>query len=400
MANSGLCVSTRNAVHIAVIPWLLVLSFSPVVPARSTNAEVHESGENASSDTSPIDQRDDEYALFAKEAAWLEQQGKLLKRVVKLSKPSVVHIEVKKYDDDRVGFGVRRSVEETGSGVVVRLNHGDDAPYILTNLHVVAKATPGNIHIRLSDGRQVKPTRVWSDPATDLAVLAVSTPQLVCARIGDSDKIEVGDFVLAIGSPFGLSHSVTFGIISAKGRRDLDLGSRRVAIKEFLQTDAAINPGNSGGPLLNLRGEVVGINTAIASSSGGNDGIGFSIPINMAMVVARQLVANGSVVYAYLGVRLDSAFTATQAAELRLPRLGGALVKSVNPDSPAENAKIQAGDVITRFSGIEVEDITHLVNLVKLTPVGKQLPVEVFRDGVRLTVRVTVQKKGNVDDRH
>src|SRR6185503_4020578 len=150
--------------------------------------------------------------------------------------------------------------------------------------------------------------------------MSVAAPGLVPARLGDSGKLEIGDFVLAVGSPFGLSHSVTYGIISAMGRRDLELGDDGVPYQDFLQTDAAINPGNSGGPLLNLRGEVIGINTAIASNSGGNEGIGFTIPINMTMYVARQLIDRGSVAHAYLGVRLDMNFGPEAAAKLGLSR--------------------------------------------------------------------------------
>ena len=174
--------------------------------------------------------------------------------------------------------------------------------YVLTNRHVIKHATLDNIHIRLASGQEVFPIRVWADLETDVAVMAVDSPNVVPARLGDSGNVEIGDFVLAVGSPFGLSHSVTYGIISAKGRRDLQLGVEGVRYQDFFQTDAAINPGNSGGPLLNLRGEVIGINTAIASSSGGNEGIGFTIPINIAMFVAKQLIDQGSVVRAMLGV--------------------------------------------------------------------------------------------------
>ena len=159
--------------------------------------------------------------------------------------------------------------------------------YVLTNRHVVKYANPKDIKIRLSDGRLIHPKKIWEDRKTDVAVMKVQAPQLVPARLGKSDKVEIGDFVLAIGSPFGLRQSVTYGIVSAKGRHDLDLGEGDVEYQNFIQTDAAINPGNSGGPLVNLRGEVVGMNTAIASSSGGNEGIGFSIPIRNVLHIAE-----------------------------------------------------------------------------------------------------------------
>ncbi len=164
--------------------------------------------------------------------------------------------------------------------------------------------------------------------------------------------------MLAVGSPFGLSHSVTFGIISAKGRRDLHLGDAELRFQDFLQTDAAINPGNSGGPLCNLRGEIIGINTAIASNSGGNEGIGFSIPINMFMAVARQLIETGKVARAFLGVSLDAKFGPAMAAEIGLPGPMGAGVTAVTPGSPAEAARLQPGDVILEIDGTRVEDDT------------------------------------------
>src|SRR5438552_3112620 len=163
--------------------------------------------------------------------------------------------------------------------------------------------------------------QLYAELATDVAIMATTTEGLVPARLGDSSKLEIGDFVLAVGSPFGLSHSVTYGIISAKGRRDLRLGDDGVQYQDFLQTDAAINPGNSGGPLLNLRGEVIGLNTAIASTSGANEGIGFAIPINMVMVIADQLIERGMVVRAFIGVRFDSTFGPTEAAQLGMSRL-------------------------------------------------------------------------------
>jgi serine protease Do len=211
--------------------------------------------------------------------------------------------------------------------------------------------------------------------------------------VGNSDKLEIGDFVLAVGSPFGLSHSVTYGIISAKGRRDLKLGDGSVKYQNFLQTDAAINPGNSGGPLLNLRGEVIGINTAIASSSGGSEGIGFSIPINMVMTIATQLIEQGNVIRAYLGVRLDSRFDATRAAAAGLPLPTGALVSTVTPNSPAAASDLRAGDVILKVNSVPVEDDAHLVNLVSLTGVGETVDLVVYRQGTTFAVKVRVGKR-------
>jgi serine protease Do len=278
-------------------------------------------------------------------------------------------------------------VEEAGSGVIVKYN---EKYYVLTNRHVIKHASLDNIHIKLATGQVVFPNRVWADVETDIAVMAINTPELTAARLADSSLVDIGDFVLAVGSPFGLSHSVTYGIISAKGRRDLELGVEGVRYQDFFQTDAAINPGNSGGPLLNLRGEVIGINTAIASSSGGNEGIGFTIPINIAMSVARQLIDQGSVARALLGVSLDSKYDDTQARELGLPRRIGARVNRVTPKTAAAEIGLQVGDVILVFDGVRIEDDDHLVNQVKLTPVGKRVPLIVLRDGssVELTAEL------------
>ena len=228
------------------------------------------------------------------------------------------------------------------------------------------------------------------DEETDVGVLCVDAPGLVASPIGDSDRMEIGDFVLAVGSPFGLSHSVTFGIISARGRHDLQLGDDSVRFQDFLQTDAAINPGNSGGPLCNLHGEIIGINTAIASNSGGNEGIGFSIPINLFMGVARQLIDNGKVTRAFLGVSLDSKFGSAMAAELGMSRATGARVTAVTHGSPAEVAGIRPGDVVMKLDGTPIDDDAHLVNLVGILEAGKKVSLEVFRDGATVVIPVEV----------
>ncbi len=332
------------------------------------------------------------FADLARDVADLERQGSILKRVVKLVKPSVVHIEATR--DAEEGAAARRSpIDEAGSGVLIER---DSKFFVLTNRHVVKYSTLAGIDVRLSDGRILEPTQVWSDRATDIAILAVAGENLVPARLGDSATLEIGDFVLAVGSPFGLSHSVTYGIISAKGRRDLQLGDDGVIYQDFLQTDAAINPGNSGGPLLNLRGEVVGINTAIASSSGGNEGIGFTIPINMMMLIADQLVEKGTVERAYLGVRLDSTFGPQAAAKIGLASPQGARVTGITKGSPAEAARIQVGDVILAFDGTRIENDNHLINLVSLTPVSKEVEIRLIRSGQPLSFKVRVGNRSEM----
>ena len=332
-------------------------------------------------------QRKAAYARLAEQSSELQSHFSTLKDVVRLVRPAVVHIEVIHPGAARPAVSRRGSADETGSGVLVEI---DGRTYILTNRHLIKFAQPDSISVKLSDGRRITPTRIWQDAATDIAMLAVGGDGVLTARTGNSDEMDIGDFVLAIGSPFGLSHSVTHGIISAKGRRDLELATDGVNYQDFLQTDASINPGNSGGPLVNLKGEVIGINTAIASSSGHNEGIGFSIPINMVMIVARQLIDHGSVTRGYLGVSLDSKFGAAAAAQLGLDRPRGARVTAITPGSPAEAAKIRVGDVILEFNGVPIEDDTHLVNTVSLTPVGREVPLTVFRDRqpVKLTVKI------------
>ncbi len=321
--------------------------------------------------------RDSEYREILAEASFLERHYSLVRRVVKFVSPSIVHIEAIKRTDPGKGFASSK-IEEAGAGVIVDIR---GVPHVLTNRHVIHSAELNSIKLELNDGTLLRPVSVWTDPSTDVAVMRLAERDLTAARVGNSDIMEVGDFVLAVGSPFGLSHSVTYGILSAKGRRNLELGSREIEIQDFFQTDAAINPGNSGGPLLNLRGEVVGINTAIASNSGGNEGIGFTIPINMAILVAEQLVTRGELQRAYLGVRLENRFDSKTATQMGLASNQGALVKDIIPGSPAQRAGILVGDVILEFDSIRVLNDGHLVQSVGLTPAGRNVGVVVFRGG-------------------
>ncbi len=327
------------------------------------------------------------YRQLQRQAEVLQKQSAVVKTVAKLIGPTVVHIEADVTNRQSLQYGSGRHVEEAGSGVIVNLK---GKHYVLTNRHVIRGALPEGIKIGMADGRRIHPTKVWEDAETDVAVMAITAPDLVAAPLGNSDRMEIGDFVLAVGSPFGLSHSVTYGIISAKGRRDLALGGAGVRFQDFIQTDAAINPGNSGGPLINLRGEVIGINTAIASNSGGNEGIGFAIPINMFGIIVRQLIEHGKVSRAFLGVTLDSKFGPAMAAEVGLPRPIGARITSITPNSPAQAAKLQVNDVILRFEKTPIEDDAHLVNLVSLTEIGKGVSLEVFRNRKTIVVQVEV----------
>ncbi len=321
----------------------------------------------------------------------LRDAGRVMSKIAKQISPSVVHIE------SIHRTVLRGEVEETGSGVIVRGTHiaGD---YVVTNRHVITAAKLTEIKITLPDGRQVHPERVLEDEASDIAVMKIVADGLTAATWGDSDETEIGHPVLAVGSPFGLSQSITFGIISAKSRRSLKLGDRGVLNQDFLQTDAAINPGNSGGPLIDMSGRVVGINTAIASNSGGNEGIGFSIPSNLVARVVDQLLEYGKVYRAYLGVKLDPEFDITKARALKLDRARGARVLSIYPNTPAARAKLQKDDVILSFDGIDIHDENHLINVVSLSPVGKKVRLTVMRRGEKMTVQVDLSDRSVAED--
>ena len=265
-----------------------------------------------------------------------------------------------------------------GSGVII-----DRSGIVLTNNHVVQGAD--DLTVTLADGREFKATDVKTDPQTDLAVIRINGGgDLPAAKLGNSDDLEIGDWVLAIGCPFELDHTVSAGIISGKGRTLSD-----VSRAQFLQTDAAINPGNSGGPLVNIDGEVVGINTAIASNSGGYEGIGFSIPINTAKFITQQLIANGHVSRGYLGVQLEE-ITPELAQKFGVKQNDGVLVADVMPNTPAAAAGFHAGDVVTNFAGTAVHGPRDLRELVERTAIGSKQSVEVNRDGKKLTLNVTL----------
>lgn len=353
----------------------LVTTFSATQASAQVAGGNSVTGANTlSTSTAIASDRDREYAALARDVDALDREFGLIKRVVKLVTPAVVHIEASLLPRYR---GMM-DVEEAGSGVIVEFG---GKHYVLTNRHVIRHSSKELIGIHLTDGRILRPDRIWEDKETDVAVLSVTAPDLVAVRFGDSDALEIGDFVLAVGSPFGLSQSVTRGIVSAKGRHNLDLGNGDLRWQNFIQTDAAINPGNSGGPLVNLRGEIVGLNTAIASASGGNEGIGFSIPVNIVERTARQLIESNRVARGYLGVSLDGHFDDKQARAMGLERLTGTRVTGIEPKSPAERAALQVNDVILQYNGVRVERDTHLIGLVKLTEIGDRVPIVVYRDG-------------------
>ena len=267
-----------------------------------------------------------------------------------------------------------------GSGVIV-----DGSGLILTNNHVVQGN--GIITARLHDGREFKADQVWTDPKTDVALIKIQVDErLPVATIGDSDETQVGDWVLAMGQPFGLESTVTAGIISAKSRT-MGIMDR----EDFLQTDAAINPGNSGGPLVDLDGRIVGINTAISSRGGGNDGVGFAVPINLAKWVADELVDDGIVQRAYLGVGIQ-AVTQPLADQFNLPPRTGLLITQVMPGSPAQQAGVRDGDILVEFDGDEVNSAHRLQMKVERSKIGQRYGLVVLREGRRLELECVAQQ--------
>jgi len=276
-----------------------------------------------------------------------------------------------------------REFQSAGSGVIVDAKNG----YIITNAHVVENAT--EITVQLLDNRSLKAKVVGTDPGSDVAVLKVEAANLVDLPIADSDRAEVGDFVVAIGNPFGLGHTVTSGIVSALGRS----GINPEGYEDFIQTDASINPGNSGGALVNLSGQLVGVNSAILSRTGGNIGIGFAIPSNMMKVVMNQLIKYGKVKRGVLGVNIQT-LVPEIAQSMGMPEsTQGALVSQVVEGSAAERAGVKAGDIITAVNGRPVKDAGGLRNAIGLLSVGEKVDLSLLRDGKPRRVTATVSER-------
>ncbi len=343
----------------------------------------------------------------------LRQTGKAFASVARKVSPSVVFIQVESieqsgsphpfsspfsddlfrhfFGDSFPGFQERRQPERRqrkigqGSGFVFSLDNGlfRDKAYILTNNHVIDGAD--RIMVTFEDGRELTATVKGTDPQSDIAVLEVGISDVPALSLGDSGRLEVGEWVVAIGNPFGLSHTLTAGVVSAKGRTSLGIND----YEDFIQTDAAINPGNSGGPLVNLDGEVVGINTAIFSRSGGYMGVGFAIPINMARGVATQLLQGGEVSRGHLGVAVQE-LTPELADSFGLEGKKGVLVAQVTRGSPAEKAGLRQGDLIVSYRGEPVEDIGKFRNRISLTPPGTGAELDIVRGGKEQTVSVRI----------
>jgi serine protease Do len=323
--------------------------------------------------------------------------SRAFQRVAMQLEPSVVHItSMRRIWMRRSLFDPgRQEIAPTGlgSGVIVSKDG-----YILTNNHVVAGAE--KLVVRLYDGTQYDAEIIDRDPVTDLAVLSIDAEGLTPATFGNSDDLEVGQWVVAVGSPFGFANTVTAGIVSAIGRTGLDVSNQTFKeYQEYIQTDAAINPGNSGGPLVNLKGEVVGINTAIASRSGGSVGIGFATPSAVAQLVLDDILAGRGVDHgsrgAWLGVEMEPLDQDT-AEQLGLgdgERRGGVRVVRVVEDSPAARAGLHVGDIITRFRDRPTLRLTTLRNMIVLTPPGTTTPIEIVRDGTRRKLRVRLEDR-------
>lgn len=285
----------------------------------------------------------------------------------------------KRFFQDRPELPGERQANSLGSGFILSPDG-----YILTNAHVAQDAD--KIIVRLSDQRERPAKLIGVDEMTDVALLKIEGDNLPAVKIGDSDALEVGEWVLAIGSPFGLEHTATQGIVSAVGR-NLPSGT----YVPFIQSDVAVNPGSSGGPLFNLRGEVIGINSQIYSSTGGYMGLSFAIPIKLAMQVVEQIKSTGEVTRGWLGVLLQ-AVNNDLADAFNLDRPRGALVAQILPDSPAASAGFKQGDIILRYGGEPVEDSSQLPRMIGVTPVGKTVAMSILRNGEPLEIKATIAR--------
>lgn len=268
--------------------------------------------------------------------------------------------------------------ESLGSGVVVSSDG-----YIITNNHVVEKAD--EIKVTLYGQQNYKGRIIGTDPKTDIAVIKISATNLPAIKWGDSDTLQVGEFVLAFGNPYSLGHTVTMGIVSALGRADVGVAE----YEDFIQTDAAINPGNSGGPLVNIKGELVGINTAIFSRTGGYQGIGFAVPSNMVKSVMTQLISEGKVTRGWLGVTIQN-LNPELSREFGLNKISGALVTDVFTGSPAQKADLRRGDVVLEINGKEIRNVESLRNIVAQSKVGTDIKLKILRDGKTLNISIRV----------
>jgi len=326
----------------------------------------------------------------------LSGESTAFSEIVKMVSPVVVNISTSKtvekdsrpfsdlFDDKFFDFlepyhhPKKWKEQSLGSGMIV-----SPEGYILTNAHVVEKAD--EIQVTLYDQQNFKGKIIGSDPKTDIAVIKISANELPAIKWGDSDKISVGEFVLAFGNPYSLSNTVTMGIVSAVGRANVGIAD----YEDFIQTDAAINPGNSGGPLVNIKGEMIGVNTAIFSRTGGYQGIGFAVPSNMAKSVMTQLIKEGKVTRGWLGITIQN-FTPELAREFGLSKSTGALVTEIMKGSPAEKAGLRRGDIIIEVDDKEIKNVESLRNTIAQSTVGRSIKLTIIRDGKHLTLTAKI----------
>ncbi len=339
----------------------------------------------------------------------LRQSGKAFSYVAQRVSPSVVYIQVEStqetslqdrfsnpFNDDffrRFFGGIPRGdspgnqprTVNQGSGFVFSIDNGllSDKAYILTNNHLVEGAQ--NIQVTFQDGREFEASITGTDPESDIAVIEIMASNVPFLLFGDSSMLEVGEWVAAIGNPFGLNHTLTVGVVSAKDRTGLGIND----YEDFIQTDAAINPGNSGGPLVNLDSEVIGINSAIFTRSGGYMGVGFAIPSNLAKSIAIQLIDSGEVVRGYLGIVIQP-LTGDLAQSFGLEQTRGVLIAQISENSPAQQAGLKRGDIITAFQNQAVTDVGAFRNQVSLTTPGSRVQLTVIRDGRRRNIDVSI----------
>jgi serine protease Do len=338
--------------------------------------------------------------------AMLNRSAKAFSSVVRKAGPAVVYIGVEKTNKNFSGRGQLDMFNdpffEHFFGKKFDRFHQESSPFkqhgagsgfiispdglILTNNHVVDDAD--TIRVRLADKREFTASVVGTDPQSDVALIKINGKNLPTLALGDSDTLEVGEWVIAIGSPFELSQTVTVGVVSAKGRSRMGISD----YENFIQTDAAINPGNSGGPLLNIHGKVVGINTAIFSRSGGYMGIGFAIPVNMAKAVEEQLRSSGKVTRGWLGLAIQD-MNEDLAQSFGVNKTDGILIAEVTKGSPAEKAGIQQGDILLSLNGDKVLDVTGLRNRIAMTAPGSEVTLQVFREGRKKDIRVIITEQ-------
>lgn len=353
-----------------------------------TRARLQATSEHATAELKELDQK--------AELVKLSDTSRAFRLVAERIEPCVVHIDTEQIAreggnnlfDEFFGFPGREYREiGQGSGVIV-----DKAGYILTNHHVIQGAS--GVQVRLSDGRVIDDvTLVGSDVLTDLALLKINGSGLASAPFGNSKEMEVGDWVLAVGNPYGLDRTVTMGIVSAKQRRALAENS---AYQNFLQTDAAVNPGNSGGPLVNIKGEVIGITTAIVGKA--YQGISFAIPTEVVSKVYENLKERGSVPRGYLGVGLQE-LTPELAKQLKLGDTEGVVISGVQPGSPADKAGLEPGDVVTEFNGEKVREPNELRLLVAGAEIGSTAKLKIIRDGKQRTIDVVITERKGIGKR-